>query len=173
MTTFILIIHTLICILLCLVILMQSGRGGGLTESFSSAESVFGAKTNSFMVKTTTVFASIFLVTCLTLAFLSSRRDRSLMSEGSLLKKESTPRGIPVVSPDSNAIKKMNSKEEGEDAKKDQPKVSETVIELPSVKQHSQSPDSVDEANGRWGVGKEKLNNATVDAGPQSQPPAK
>ena len=131
MTTFFLIIHTLICILLCLVILMQSGRGGGLTESFSSAESVFGAKTNSFMVRTTTVFASIFLVTCLTLAFLSSRRDRSLMSDSSLLKKESTPRGLPVLNADSNSIielpstkqqenlnKKTDMKEEGEDAKK-------------------------------------------------------
>ena len=97
MTTFIIIIHTLICILLCLVILMQSGRGGGLTEAFSSAESVFGAKTNSFMVKTTTVMASIFLLTCLTLAYLSSRKERSLMSESSLMKKESTPlKGIPV-----------------------------------------------------------------------------
>ena len=118
MTTFFLIIHTLICILLCMVILMQSGRGGGLTEGFSSAESVFGAKTNSSMVKTTTVFASIFLITCLTLAFFSSRKDRSLMSEGSLIKKESAPRGLPVLNADSNSIKKMNMKEEGEDGNK-------------------------------------------------------
>ena len=118
MTTFFLIIHTLICILLCMVILMQAGRGGGLTESFSSAESVFGAKTNSFMVRTTTVFASIFLVTCLTLAFLSSRRDRSLMSESSLMKK-AAPRGIPVMNPDTNSIQKTMTKEEREDAKKE------------------------------------------------------
>lgn len=98
MTTFIIIIHTLVCILLCMVILMQSGRGGGLTETFASAESVFGARTNSFMVRTTTVFASIFLVTCLTLTYLSSRKERSLMSEKSLMKKEPTrqPKGIPV-----------------------------------------------------------------------------
>ena len=119
MTTFFLIIHTLICILLCMVILMQSGRGGGLTEGFSSAESVFGAKTNSFMVKTTTVFASIFLITCLTLAFLSSRKDRSLMSEGSLIKKESASRGKPVLNADSNSIKKTDMQEAGEDAKKE------------------------------------------------------
>ena len=118
MTTFLLIIHTLTCILLCMVILMQSGRGGGLTAGFSSAESVFGAKTNSFMIKTTTVFAGIFLVTCLTLAFLSSRKDRSLMSEGSLIKKEAVPRGFPVLNADSNSIKKMNLKEEGEDGNK-------------------------------------------------------
>ena len=98
MMGFIIVVHTLVCILLCLVILMQSGRGGGLTESFASAESVFGAKTNSFMVRTTTVLASLFLVTCLTLAYLSSRKERSLMSQPSLMKKESTqqPKGIPV-----------------------------------------------------------------------------
>ena len=130
MTTFILIMHTLICVLLCTVILMQAGRGGGLTEAFSSAESVFGAKTNSFMVKTTTVLASIFLITCLTLAFLSSRREKSLMSENSQMKKESPLRGMPVVNADSNSISTMsnNIKEEGEDAnKKVQLEVRETV----------------------------------------------
>ena len=113
MITFIIVLHTLICILLSLVILMQSGRGGGLTETFASAESVFGAKTNSFMVRTTTVLASMFLLTCLTLAYLSSRKERSLMSEPSLMKKESTqqPKGIPVSNSKADSQKNENTKE--------------------------------------------------------------
>ena len=59
---------------------MQSGRGGGLTESFASAESVFGAKTNSMLIKATTVLAAVFLITCLTPAFLSTKTKESLMS---------------------------------------------------------------------------------------------
>ncbi len=79
MFTFILIVHVLICILLVLLVLMQSGRGGGLTESFSAAENMFGAKTDSMMVKATTIFAFIFLITSLGLAFLSAQKDKSLL----------------------------------------------------------------------------------------------
>ena len=78
---FIIILHTIVCMLLVMIILMQSGRGGGLTESFSAAESMFGAKTNIVLVKATTVLASLFLVTCLSLAFLSARSNKSLIKE--------------------------------------------------------------------------------------------
>ena len=80
MTGFFMFIHALVSILLLVIILMQSGRGGGLTESFASAESMFGAKTNEFMIKATTVFASLFLITCLGLAVYSSQKGKSLMS---------------------------------------------------------------------------------------------
>ncbi len=73
-------LHALVCMILIAAILMQSGRGGGLTESFSSAESMFGAQTNEFMIKATTIFAAIFLVTCLGLAVISSKKSESLMS---------------------------------------------------------------------------------------------
>lgn len=80
MTGFFMFLHTVISVLLLVIILMQSGRGGGLTESFASAESMFGAKTNEFMIKATTVFASLFLITCLGLAVVSSQKGKSLMS---------------------------------------------------------------------------------------------
>ena len=80
MTGFFMFLHAVISVLLLVIILMQSGRGGGLTESFASAESMFGAKTNEFMIKATTVFASLFLVTCLGLAIVSSQKGKSLMS---------------------------------------------------------------------------------------------
>lgn len=79
MFAFISVIHVIICLLLLTVVLMQSGRGGGLTEGFASTESMFGAQTNSFMIKVTTVMATIFLVTCLSLAFISSKRESSIM----------------------------------------------------------------------------------------------
>ena len=80
MMTFVLIIHSITCALLVLVVLMQAGRGGGLTESFSSAESVFGAQTSDFMVRTTSSLAAVFFVTSLSLAYLSSHQSRSLMA---------------------------------------------------------------------------------------------
>jgi preprotein translocase subunit SecG len=85
MTGFVMFLHALISIFLIVVILMQSGRGGGLTEGFASAESLFGAKTNEFMIKTTTIFATVFLITCLGLAILSSQKGKSLMSSQAVL----------------------------------------------------------------------------------------
>ena len=79
MTTFIIVIHVIVCILLSLIILMQSGRKTGLTESFAAAESMLGAKTNVVMVKATGIFATLFIVTCLSLAFLSFKKDKSLI----------------------------------------------------------------------------------------------
>lgn len=80
MTGFVMFIHALVALLLMVVILMQSGRGGGLTEGFASAESMFGAQTNEFMVKATTIFATVYFLTCIGLAVLSSQKGKSLMS---------------------------------------------------------------------------------------------
>lgn len=76
---FIAVIHSLVCVLLVISILMQSGRGGGLTEAFSSAESMFGAKTNVFMVRITSILAAVFLVSTLTLAYFSAKKEQSLI----------------------------------------------------------------------------------------------
>ena len=84
MTGLIIFIHAVICVFLIAIILMQPGKSGGLTESMASAESIFGAKTNVFIIKTTAIFAAIFLVTCLGLAILSSRKGKSLMAERAL-----------------------------------------------------------------------------------------
>ncbi|MCK5259517.1 MAG: preprotein translocase subunit SecG [Candidatus Omnitrophica bacterium] len=80
MTGFVMFLHAIVAVLLIVIILMQSGRGGGLTEGFASAESIFGAKTNEFMIKATTIFATIFLITCLGIAVLSAQKSKSLMS---------------------------------------------------------------------------------------------
>ena len=85
MIGFMLFIQVIICILLIIVILMQSGRGGGLNETFAAAESMFGAKTNEFMVKATTVVGTLFIISCLTLAVLSAKKNQSLMEGKSKL----------------------------------------------------------------------------------------
>ncbi|MBF0510823.1 MAG: preprotein translocase subunit SecG [Candidatus Omnitrophica bacterium] len=83
---FVLAIHVIVCILLVISILMQAGRGGGLTETFQSAESMFGTRTNVFMVRFTTVLAVIFMCTSLLFAFKFSKGSTSsLMSNKKLL----------------------------------------------------------------------------------------
>ena len=103
MTGLIIFIHAVICVLLIAIILMQPGKGGGLTDSMASAESIFGAKTNVFVIKTTAIFAAIFLVTCLGLAILSSQKGKSLMAERALppvsTQQAAEPREIPETPP--------------------------------------------------------------------------
>ena len=79
MMGFVMVLQAIVCVLLIIVILMQAGRGGGLTEGFASAESVFGAQTNEFMIKATTVLTTIFIVLCIGLAILSTRSGKSIM----------------------------------------------------------------------------------------------
>ncbi len=93
---FILVIHVIVCVLLVITILMQAGRGGGLTETFQSAESMFGTQTNVFMVRTTTILAVIFLSTSLILAFNSSKVDQSLMANKKLLSTLPKAAAVPV-----------------------------------------------------------------------------
>lgn len=78
-TTIVIVIHIIACMGLIFFILIQSGKGGGLLESFSSAESIFGTKTNTFLAKTTTVFAVTFFFTCLILAFFSVQQTKSIV----------------------------------------------------------------------------------------------
>ena len=107
MMTFIMVIHALVCILLACIILMQSGRGGGLTESFASAESIFGAQTNTLLVKTTTILGSLFLVTCLSLALMHSREGKSLMSERVAIPAKSQA-ALPLGSTAAQAVNTMD-----------------------------------------------------------------
>lgn len=80
MTTLLTIIHVVACLILIILVLIQRGRGAGLVESFAGVESMFGTKTNAFLTRTTTVMSIVFFFTCLSLALLSVRQGKSLMS---------------------------------------------------------------------------------------------
>jgi preprotein translocase subunit SecG len=74
------IFHTLVCILLIIVVLMQSSKGEGLAGAFGGGGSgltgaVFGGRgAASFLSKSTTVLAIVFMINCGALAFMSSHR---------------------------------------------------------------------------------------------------
>jgi len=102
---FLLVIHVLVAVLLVAVILVQRGRGGGLLETFSGVESMFGTKTNLFLTRTTAVFASLFLFTSVFLALLAAHQSRSLIDEKAvsssqqqMLQEEAREEGQPVES---------------------------------------------------------------------------
>ncbi len=92
---FLIFIHVIVCLILVGIILMQSGRGGGLTEGFAAAESLFGAKTNSFMTKSTTILALVFMVTSVSLAYLTAQNSKSLMPD-EVVKEDVVKEGVVV-----------------------------------------------------------------------------
>lgn len=77
-------IHVIASLVLIAVILLQAGRGGGLSETFggSSTQTILGTKTSTFLKRATAASAVIYIFTCLTLAVLTSHRGRSLVSKG-------------------------------------------------------------------------------------------
>jgi len=95
-------LHVIACVLLIIIILIQAGKGGGLLESFSSVESMFGPKTSVFLTKATTVFAIMFFFTCLTLAILSAKQSKSIMRGADKLKPAAatvTETPVPATTP--------------------------------------------------------------------------
>ena len=81
----VLVVHVFVCFVLIAVILLQAGRGGGLTEAFGgAAQSMFGTRGAVYLTRATTVCAIVFMLTSLGLAFLSAQRGRSLMAGAQL-----------------------------------------------------------------------------------------
>ncbi len=73
-----LVAQVLLSISLIALILIQHGKGADAGAAFGSGASatVFGARgSGSFLSKVTTMIAILFFIVCLSLAYLSSRRD--------------------------------------------------------------------------------------------------
>ena len=99
MTIVLTILHVLVSLFLIAVVLLQSGKGAEMGASFGSSgsQSVFGAGGGtSFLSKLTTSAAVIFMLTSLTLAYLSGQPSSSSMMSG---KGKAAPVQAPVAAP--------------------------------------------------------------------------
>lgn len=76
------VLHVFVCLFLIVVILLQAGRGQGLSWGVfgGSPQSIFGTKTASFLTRVTTVCASVFLISCIILNIIETRKSKSLMA---------------------------------------------------------------------------------------------
>jgi preprotein translocase subunit SecG len=92
MQTVISVIHVMTCILLVLVILIQSGKGAEISASFGgSSQTVFGSSGGSnFFTKFTSVAAVIFMCTSLALTILGGASKKSIFDQ------TGNPSAIPV-----------------------------------------------------------------------------
>ncbi|MBU1193862.1 MAG: preprotein translocase subunit SecG [Proteobacteria bacterium] len=83
MTPFIVALHVTACILLILIVLLQSGKGAemGISMGGGAGQTLFGAGgPATILTKITTAVAIIFMVTSLTLAYVSGHKaEKSIM----------------------------------------------------------------------------------------------
>jgi len=75
MTTLLLIIHVIVCLMLIAIVLLQSGKGAELGAAFGgSSQTLFGSRgAATFLSKLTTIAAVVFMITSLTLAVVTAK----------------------------------------------------------------------------------------------------
>ena len=88
MYAFLIVVHVFVCLDLVLVVLLQAGRGGGMSEMLGSGQpqSLFGTQTNLFMTRATEICAVLFIITSLSLGILSTHRGKSLIERQRLVR---------------------------------------------------------------------------------------
>ncbi|MDP8219141.1 MAG: preprotein translocase subunit SecG [Candidatus Theseobacter exili] len=81
MYALLIVIHLVACLGLIVTVLLQAGKGSGLSGTFGagSIQSAFGTQASDVMKKATTVLAVAFMLTSLSIAFISSIRSSSVM----------------------------------------------------------------------------------------------
>lgn len=110
MSTFLVIIHTIVSIALILIILLQTGKGADMGAAFGggSSQTLFGSTGSStFLGKLTTVAAVVFMLTSLGLAYFSGHRiTSSIMTDKKAPIEQqaapATPEKIPQPSPEAS-----------------------------------------------------------------------
>jgi preprotein translocase subunit SecG len=134
------IVHIIVCLILILVILLQAGRGQGLTgPSFGSGnvQSLFGTGAGDFLTKATSVAAVLFILTSISLDVLEVRKTRSLLEFS----------GAPQVDVESikQALEKVKAEAGTEAAKKDAaaPAAVTAASVTESAAQEGQNPNAL------------------------------
>jgi len=142
MQSIVLIGHTLVAVLIIVLVLLQRGKGADAGAAFGSGASgtVFGARgSSSFFSRATGILATIFFISSLTLAYMSSQRSsgpESLLENASSIE----------VQTQSELIEFDESSDVGdipELPKLEDPDLSEDDIEMPLL----ELEESIDDAS--------------------------
>ena len=94
MEIFLIVLHVIVCFVLIMVVLLQSGKAADLAGAFGGggSQTAFGSRgAATVLTRATTVAAVMFMITSLSLAILGSRRS------GSVLESAAPPVGAPAA----------------------------------------------------------------------------
>jgi preprotein translocase subunit SecG len=113
-------LHVIICFFLIIVVLLQSGKAADLAGAFGGmgSQTVFGPRgTATVLSKATTIAASLFMVTALTLVILENNRSPST---GSVLEhsRKAAPAAQKNTAAQKNAAPKKNAQPQNTQPKK-------------------------------------------------------
>jgi preprotein translocase subunit SecG len=128
MSALILTIHIIVCVILIISILLQSGKSADLAGAFGGmgSQSVFGPRgAATLLAKVATICAILFMITSMSLWILSARGESSVVS-GEEAPAEQKPAvtetqkkpGEEKKAPDKTTEQKQDEKKSGEEAKK-------------------------------------------------------
>ena len=120
LSTFVNIVHIFVCLVLMFVVLLQQGKGGGMGSAFGGASAqVFGGSgAGNILTRATAICAGIFMLTSVTLAYMSSSGDRALRAKVAEeqtkvkdrgTKREKDPTPAPSIAPSAPAPGMMNT----------------------------------------------------------------
>ena len=122
MHVFIAVAHIVVCIVLILIVLLQSGRGADMGAVFGggSSQTVFGSSgPGTFLGKVTAVIATVFMLTSLWLAYAATHSgsvmegpDRPAVEQAAP-KDQSIPGNIPQNTKQSAKTTENGSKNSG------------------------------------------------------------
>ncbi len=104
MTILITTTHVIVCLLLVLIVLLQSGKAADLAGAFggTGSQTAFGARgTATFLSKLTTAAAIIFMLTSLVLNMVKPKGGSGSIMEGAKtpVQSQTAPAKLPVTAP--------------------------------------------------------------------------
>ena len=94
--TFLQVVHLFVCAMLILVVLLQQGKGGGMGAAFGggAGAQVFGGRgAGNLLTRATSVCAAVFMLTSVSLAYLSSSGDRALKARAAISAEKNNEKG--------------------------------------------------------------------------------
>ena len=93
------VLHVIVCVMVMLVVLIQPGKSGGLGAALggAGAQQIFGGRgAGNFLTRTTWISASVFFVTSITLAYISTSTGDSLQHLGRARGKAQPTGSVPA-----------------------------------------------------------------------------
>lgn len=118
MSAIVVILHVIVCLALILIVLLQTGKGADMGAAFGGggSQTLFGSTgASTFLSKATTIAAIVFMVTCFTLAYMSTnQRSKSIITESETIEVTAVPQA------EKNEMNDMDTTEgaKAEDVKK-------------------------------------------------------
>ena len=95
----IVILIVLASVLMCLIVLVQESKGGGLASGFADNNAMLGVRKTTDVVEKTTWFLAAFMVvmSVLSVATLSSTSSESAIMEQAVEQQATNPNNLPAI----------------------------------------------------------------------------